>query len=216
MKSFAVLAITAALATTAVSAYEHKEEGGKGHNHHSKPDLSGPGIQVETRPPVVVVKTVTLTKSWNARPTGKPHWKSNKHRHEDKDEDEEESGHGKHHGDDEDDEESGKYKWKKHGKGGDDDDDEDLHANSLASVDGVDVEAAEASGLADFAAAQASTSGLVSSAVGARTSSIVSRASSAAASASSAVASSVSGAENVRVGGTFVAAAAGIAAYLLL
>jgi hypothetical protein len=53
-----------------VAAHGHKEDGGRSHRgHHGKPDLSGPGIQVEYKPPIVVVTTVTKVKPWNARPT---------------------------------------------------------------------------------------------------------------------------------------------------
>ena len=49
-----------------------------------------------------------------------------------------------------------------------------------------------------------------------KVSAIVSKVSSAVTSASASARASASGGENVRAGGTFVAAAAGIAAYLLL
>lgn len=66
-----------------------------------------------------------------------------------------------------------------------------------------------------MAAAQASVSATNTPVTPAR-SSIASKVSSVVASASASARASASGAENVRTGGTFVAAAAGIAAYLLL
>jgi hypothetical protein len=43
-------------------------EGGKG-GHKGKAIFPQDGIQIETRPPVVVIETVTRTKNWYAKPT---------------------------------------------------------------------------------------------------------------------------------------------------
>jgi hypothetical protein len=70
------------------AAFEHKDHHGKdkgpivydegeiivpdhhkGKGHHGKHIFPQEGIQIETKPPVIVIETVTRTKHWYAKPT---------------------------------------------------------------------------------------------------------------------------------------------------